>query len=505
MFQKACVHIPTKEGYQMCDMISKRIMRCFMAGGIIVSMCISAYISPPDNNDGRSNLSKSSGVYNHAPVEEKPRLLVLTDIGGDPDDQQSMVRLCLYANEFNIEGLIASAAGTPGELKEKTVKPELIEEIVRAYGKVRNHLLQHHPDYPSAEYLLSKIKQGNPNRGLSYIGEDHNTEGSEWIIQVVDQKESGPVNVVVWGGQTDLAQALWKVKNTRSRQEYDSFISNLRIYDIADQDHIQSWMIHQFPGLFYILNKAPEGEDKRDAVFRGMYLGGDESLTSKEWINTHVRKNHGPLGALYPSKTWTAPNPHGVMKEGDTPSWFYFVPNGLSHPDHPQWGNWGGRFDSRGAYFKDAEDGVKDEKSARATVWRWRPDFQNDFQARMDWCVKSFQQANHNPVAAYNGDAGREIVYLTVSPDDEVSLSARGSSDPDGDSLAYHWWIYPEPSTKNSLSLSNDRAMVANFTAPKVSGQDTVHVILTVRDNGAPNLYSYRRIVIYIKEKMGSR
>ena len=38
---------------------------------------------------------------------ERPRLLVLTDIGGDPDDQQSMIRLMVYANEFVIEGLAA--------------------------------------------------------------------------------------------------------------------------------------------------------------------------------------------------------------------------------------------------------------------------------------------------------------------------------------------------------------------------------------------------------------
>lgn len=40
---------------------------------------------------------------------ERPRLVVLTDIGGDPDDQQSMIRLLLYVNEYQIEGLIATA------------------------------------------------------------------------------------------------------------------------------------------------------------------------------------------------------------------------------------------------------------------------------------------------------------------------------------------------------------------------------------------------------------
>jgi predicted outer membrane protein len=49
---------------------------------------------------------------------EKPRLAVLTDIGGDPDDRQSMIRVMVYANEFEIEALVASAAGTPGELKQ---------------------------------------------------------------------------------------------------------------------------------------------------------------------------------------------------------------------------------------------------------------------------------------------------------------------------------------------------------------------------------------------------
>ena len=71
------------------------------------------------------------------PQANRPRLIVLTDIGGDPDDQQSMIRLMLYSNEFDIEGLIASAAGIPGELKKDVIRPELIREIVQGYGKVQ--------------------------------------------------------------------------------------------------------------------------------------------------------------------------------------------------------------------------------------------------------------------------------------------------------------------------------------------------------------------------------
>jgi len=40
-------------------------------------------------------------------MDPRPRLLVLTDIGGDPDDQQSLVRLLVHADEFELEGIVA--------------------------------------------------------------------------------------------------------------------------------------------------------------------------------------------------------------------------------------------------------------------------------------------------------------------------------------------------------------------------------------------------------------
>ncbi len=72
--------------------------------------------------------------------EDKPILIITTDIGGDPDDQQSLTRLLVYSNEFNIQGLIASASGTRGELGKDTVKDNLIREHVMAYGAVYNNL-----------------------------------------------------------------------------------------------------------------------------------------------------------------------------------------------------------------------------------------------------------------------------------------------------------------------------------------------------------------------------
>ena len=39
----------------------------------------------------------------------------------------------------------------------------------------------------------------------------------------------------------------------------------------------------------------------------------------------------------------------------------------------------------------------------KTTISRWRKDFQNSFQARMDWCTKSYEEANHEPTVVLEG------------------------------------------------------------------------------------------------------
>ena len=316
--------------------------------------------------------------------DQRPRLLVLTDIGGDPDDQQSLVRLMVYANEFQIEGLIATASGTPGEPKVASTRPDLIRATVQAYGKVRANLARHADGWPDTDSLLHCIRTGNPHRGRRNIGEGHDTEGSTWLFQRVDAGRcEQPLNITIWGGQTDLAQSLWRVRKERGLSGLAEFIQRLRVYDIADQDGIADWMQSEFPDMFYILSKAPAGKDKREAAFRGMYLKDDESLTSRAWVDRHVR-NSTALGELYPVKTWTSPNPHACLKEGDTPSWFFFLPLGGNDPDDPTQPGWGGQYRQGPAgWYHDDRQGNNDP---RESVSRWRPEFQKDFARRMSWC-----------------------------------------------------------------------------------------------------------------------
>ena len=55
-------------------------------------------------------------VAPRAAALERIRLIIETDAGGDPDDEQSLVRFLLYANEWDVEGIIANrSAARDGE------------------------------------------------------------------------------------------------------------------------------------------------------------------------------------------------------------------------------------------------------------------------------------------------------------------------------------------------------------------------------------------------------
>jgi hypothetical protein len=136
-----------------------------------------------------------------------------------------------------------------------------------------------------------------------------------------------------------------------------------------------------------------------------------------------------------------------------------------------------------------------------ATIWRWREHFQHDFAARMDWCVASTrEEANHNPVAVLNGDATRDVLELEAKPGETVTLSAEGSSDPDGDTFTTSWFVYPEAGSHGGdVGLSATTGATTRMVAPAVEKPETVHVILQLEDQGDPHLFAYRRAIVTVK------
>ena len=449
-------------------------------------------------------------------AQSKPRVLILTDIENEPDDAQSMVRFLTYANHWDVEGLVAT---TSIHQRSKTAAWR-IREIVEAYGKVRANLLEHEPGFPEAGRLLSLIREGRPAFGMAAVGPGNDSPGSELILQAVGRDDPRPLWVLVWGGPNCLAQALWKARGRRSPAELERIVSKLRVYTISDQDDSGPWIRKTFPRLFYVASPGVhDGGAYHHATwsgisgdrFHGRFTGPDFSIVDNPWLEKNIRAK-GPLGAQYPAVRF--------LMEGDSPSFLYLIDNGLGDPEHPDWGSWGGRYElytprlrkwfqepETRPFWTDAEDEVLApdghwHQSNKATIWRWRPAYQNDFAARIDWTVKPRADANHPPSVKLSHAA-----ELSVRSGDRVSLSAQGSTDPDGHALAFDWFYYGEP---GSLAIQNGRTGAplridgaqtadASFLAPRVARPETMHVIVAVTDRGAPPLTRYRRVIVTVR------
>ncbi len=126
----------------------------------------------------------------------------------DPDDLQSMVRFLLYANEFDIEGLIASSA-TAANIADKQNILDMLDLYAQIEGKLRNA----DPEYPTAEELRSVTFEGRTGtygRSIEHnLGEGKDSEASDAIIRIVDKDDDRPVWFCFWGDCSNLAQAIW--------------------------------------------------------------------------------------------------------------------------------------------------------------------------------------------------------------------------------------------------------------------------------------------------------
>ena len=66
--------------------------------------------------------------------------------------------------------------------------------------------------------------------------------------------------------------------------------------------------------------------------------------------------------------------------------------------------------------------------------------------------------------------------------------------------MTWRWSVYREPGTyRGDLTVDSTGSPKLQFVAPKVDSPSTVHVLLTVTDNGTPPLTRYGRVVLKLQ------
>ncbi|WP_077622549.1 DUF1593 domain-containing protein [Sediminibacillus massiliensis] len=491
-------------------------------------------------------------------LESRPRTVVTTD--GEVDDMNSVIRFLLYSNEVNLEGIVLTSsmyhyAGN----EKKGVKPyrwtgtRWLMNIIDAYEEAYPNLIKHADGYPEPSYIRKVTKIGN----ISEAGEmDTVTEGSEFLKDLFLSNDNRDLYVQTWGGTNTTARSLKSIEEeyegTKDWESIKKTVSDkLVIYIILNQDESYSSYIAEYWPDIRIINDqsnfwhfAYAWKLHADEVNRKLQGG---------WNYEHIKNGHGRLLDLYAlmgdgnfiegehpeeqrgSEEYLKNNPHydryDFISEGDSPSFFYLINNGLRSMEDPSYGGWGGRFGAvNEKLYKNTVldfDIYTNRYEAEYSLMRWFDDIQSDFAARADWVVAhDYKDANHHPTLTV-----KEGLDLEVERGEEVTLHAIGS-DPDGDSLTYSWWRYFEADTyedskappliveqkleggmqlglhrrlnrgevTNSIALSGSDTDTVTLTIPKdAKTGDTIHLIAEVKDDGIHELKRYQRVILTVR------
>jgi hypothetical protein len=434
-----------------------------------------------------------------------------------PDDQV-LVRFLLYANEWDIEGIILSSSQYHWQGRHSWAGDDWVEPFLDAYAKVHLNLIKHDPNYPTAEFLRSRTLLGN----VKAQGEmEEITPGSQRIVEVLlDDSDPRPIWLQAWGGPNTIARALKTIEEEHPDRMAE-VANKIRFYFIWEQDNTYQSYIRPHWGRFGIPTIISDQfiaiayDGQRKDIPREM-----EHYFSAEWMKQNILQDRGPLLALY-----EAHDDGRFRSEGDSPAFLHVIPTGLRSHKSPDWGGWGGRFvwvrDNtwldpvlepgyeypQGRWYTRSAWGrerlrkeIPNDEELTAYLkpqWRWIDAVQNDFAARAEWCVKSFEEANHPPVVKL-----AHSLDMKVRPGQKVSLSAKGTTDPDGDALSFQWWHYREAGRNpypGNVKVENAGEMDASLAIPADAkpGQ-TIHLICEVTDDGTPPLTRYGRMVIKV-------
>jgi hypothetical protein len=406
----------------------------------------------------------------------KPRIIVETDApGGDPDDEGSLVRFFLYLNEWDVEAIIATRAAAQSRLGISG--KQRILQYVDDYATVYPNLRVHATGFPEPEQIRRRV-----------FSCAEGIEARDAVLAILDRDDPRPVWYLNWGTNeednvpTALRQALDLAQARRTPAEYRRLTSQLRYTEVYWQDHLGP---HRNALTFFMETFFPVMDGGR-WYHRWAPLTKDAGGFD---VERDIKSNHGALTANYT-----------IVKEGDTPTFMHLIPNGLGDPHRPQWGGWSGRYGFNAelnAWWCDQRDTWSGSTSRDNTLARWAAHIQNDFRARAEWCIRARKsEANHAPVPVLQGDDSWDVLFLDVPAGKPVDLLAKGSSDPDGESLRFEWIHYREAGSYDGAIAIEAEGVNARMEIPVEAKGQTIHIVLQVTDSGSPPLTRYRRAIL---------
>ncbi|MFO7670512.1 MAG: DUF1593 domain-containing protein [Bacteroidales bacterium] len=447
-------------------------------------------------------------------VLDKPRVIVTSD--GEIDDECSLVRFLLYANEWDIEGIVTSSSQYHWH-GHNWAGDDWALPYLEAYAKVYPNLVKHDGEYPAPEYLQARTFLGN----VETEGEmDSITPGSQHIVSILlDELDDRPIWLQAWGGMNTIARALKTIEEEHPERMAE--VGNkIRFFFIWEQDSTYQAYIRPHWGKYNITTII---SDQFEAIAYRWKLAQPDDLQQYfegAWMKENILENHGPLCAHY-----KAHENGDFRSEGDSPAFLHTIVTGLRNLESPDWGGWGGRFVRvrentwldpvpeagyeypEGRWYGSTGWGRNSLREGSATteaqrleyfkpMWQWSEALQNDFASRADWCVKSYEEANHPPLVVLDQE-----LDLKARPGSKVKLSALGTSDPDGDELIYRWWQYQEAGSYNGIiEIQEAGKQAAFFAVPDdaIKGH-SIHIICEVKDKGTPQLTRYQRVIVVIE------
>jgi Protein of unknown function (DUF1593) len=499
-----------------------------------------------------------------AQTQIKPRIIITAD--PELDDNNSMIRFLMYSTDYQIEGLIYASSqfhwkgdgkGTkwhvsgreydrfgmnecPCETWRWAKDERFIHNIADAYTKSYLNLRIHNKNYPTPDYLKSKIRYGN----IEFEGDfSKDTPGSELIKSVILDDKPGQVFIAAWGGASTIARAL---KSIKDQYEFTPEWANIKskisrkviLLPSGDQDDtFASYIRPNWPDMEY-----RQFRDSPNYGY-GAQIRANETnkpVLTPAWMLENVT-SRGTIGSLYrvwgdgkqmvkgdkvdyfglsgyTSEelkklgyfVWMPPQEKGSwLGEGDNHTFMNMLANGLRAYEKDFYGGWGGRALRKNdvGLFSNLPEGGADQMAAQIGAMNQQkenealpfPDFfsvaQNSFATRMKWSVTpKFSDANHEPTV--NILSPQKIM---VNAGQKVRLNGQ-VSDPDGNKVTLKWFQMPAGTYANKVEILNTNASQAEFIVPKdaTAGQ-TIHIILESTDDGKPALTSYQRVIVEVR------